>query len=170
MSFYDKFYSENVRKIDGVQFCILNNKLVKDYSALKNDPFGTNIAESYDNYEPKKGGLVDLRYGTSDPYLNCTTCGLNSMECPGHFGHTELSEPVFHWGFLNHLKSLLQCVCLRCSSILIDKTDINLEELKQYNSSKRFKIIKNMVKNINFCHNCGAPVPKIRKEVKESSG
>ena len=170
MSFYDKFYSENVRKIEQVQFCILTNKKVKEYSSLKNDPFGTNIAESYDNYEPKKGGLVDLRYGTSDPYLNCTTCGLNSLECPGHFGHTELSEPVFHWGFFNHLKSLLQCVCLRCSSILIDKTDFNIDELSEKKSSERFKIIKNMVKNINFCYNCGAPVPKVRKEVKESSG
>ena len=170
MSFFDKYYSENIRNIDNVQFTVYTNKDVKQYSALRNDPFGTNLAESYDGYEPKKGGLVDLRYGTSDHYLNCTTCGLNSIECPGHFGHTELAEPVFHYGFLNHIKSLLQCVCLRCSSLLIDKIDFNINILEGKKSYERFKIIKDMVKNVSFCYNCGSTVPKVKKEVKESSG
>ena len=170
MSVNDKFYSENIRNIKRVQFTIFTNKNVKLYSALRNDPFGTNLPESYDNYEPKKGGLVDLRYGTSDPYLNCTTCGLNSIECPGHFGHTELAEPVFHYGFLNHIKLLLQCVCLRCSNLLVDKMDFNVNILEGKKPQERFKIIKNLVKNVNFCYNCGSSVPKIKKEVKESSG
>ena len=87
-------------------------------SAVKNDPFGINLPDSYDNYEPKKGGLVDLRLGTCDPYLPCSTCGLDMMDCPGHFGHTELADPVFIFGFMNHLKSLMQCICLRCSTVL----------------------------------------------------
>jgi DNA-directed RNA polymerase beta' subunit len=32
----------------------------------------------------------------------------------------------------------------------------------------RFKEIKILTKNINFCWNCGTPVPKIRKEVNSS--
>jgi DNA-directed RNA polymerase beta' subunit len=57
-------------------------KEVKSYSAVYGDPFGINVSESYQNYEPTKGGLVDLRLGTCDIYLNCLTCGLNN-DCPG---------------------------------------------------------------------------------------
>jgi DNA-directed RNA polymerase beta' subunit len=82
--------------IDKIQFGIFGNEQVKNYSSVKRDPFGINLPESYDNFEPKKGGLVDLRLGTCDIHQLCTTCGLDSINCPGHFGHTDLAEPVFH--------------------------------------------------------------------------
>ena len=100
MSTEPKFYSEDVKSIKSVDFKIFTNKEVKSYSAVSNDPFGINLAESYENYEPKKGGLVDLRLGSCDIYLLCTTCGLNSLDCVGHMGHTELAQPLFHYGFL----------------------------------------------------------------------
>ena len=121
MSTNSEYYSENVVNIKSIEFSMLSNDEVKNYSAVKNDPFGINLYESYDGYEPKKGGLVDLRLGTCDIHLNCTTCGLDSMECAGHFGHTVLAQPVFHFGYLVHLKNVLQCVCLRCSNLLIEK-------------------------------------------------
>ena len=69
MSTANQWYSENISQIDRVDFGIFTNKKVKKYSAVKSDPFGINLHESYDNYEPKKGGLVDLRLGTSDYLL-----------------------------------------------------------------------------------------------------
>ena len=99
MAMNSEYYTEDVKNPTCIEFSIFTNKDIKKYSAVKNDPLGISIAESYDNYEPKKGGLVDLRLGTCDIYLNCTTCGLNSLKCPGHFGHTELAEPVFHFGY-----------------------------------------------------------------------
>ena len=165
----NEFYSEEIKTPISVEFSIFTNKDVKKYSAVKNDPLGISIAESYDNYEPKKGGLVDLRLGTCDPYLPCSTCGLNSNNCPGHFGHTELAEPVFHYGFLNHLKSVLQCICLRCSNILIDRTPELSTKLLLKQPKKRFAEIKTMCKNVNHCHHCGVPVPNIKKEVKEKT-
>jgi DNA-directed RNA polymerase II subunit RPB1 len=165
MSTESKYYVEEIKKIINIEFNIFTNKEIKNYSAVGSDPFGINLAESYENYEPKKGGLVDLRMGTCDPYLNCTTCGLNYMECPGHFGHIELAEQVFHYGFLDHLKSLLQCICIKCSNILVEKTDEQFKKAVNKRSEARFKEIKNLTKNINFCWNCGTPVPKIRKEI-----
>lgn len=147
---------------------MFSNDEVKNYSAVKNDPFGINLYESYDGYEPKKGGLVDLRLGTCDIHLNCTTCGLNSMECNGHFGHTVLSQPIFHFGFLMHLKNVLQCICLRCSNMLIDKNEKILKEISNYNGKHRFKFIKDICRKTVYCYNCGAPVPKIKREVKDS--
>ena len=169
MSINSRFYGEDIKNITAIQFGIYTNDMVKKYSVVKNDPFGINISDSYDNYEPKKGGLVDLRLGTCDIYLNCTTCGLNSNECPGHFGHTELAEPVFHYGFLNHLLAVLKCICHKCSNILIERSDENLKRFNNKSGKNRFKEIKDMTKNINFCSHCGTPVPKIKKEIKETS-
>ena len=160
-----KYYNENIKPISKVSFNVLGNNKVKLYSAVKNDSFGINLPYSYDNFEPKKGGLVDLRLGSCDIYLNCSTCGLNSNDCPGHFGHTDLAEPVYHFGFLNHNVNVLKCVCFYCSKLLIELTPEVITRFKNKSSKQRHKEIKEMTKNINFCHNCGSPVPKIRKEV-----
>ena len=169
MSNNSKYYNENIKEIDKIEFNIFSNNEVKKYSSVSKDPFGINVPDSYDNYEPKKGGLVDLRLGTCDIYLNCTTCGLNSLECPGHFGHTELAEPVFHYGFLNHCVSILKCICVKCSNILMEKTDNIMKKYENKQGKHRFKLTKELVKNITFCQHCGTPVPKIKKEVKEST-
>ena len=168
MSINNSFYSEDVKKIESIQFTIYKNSDVELYSAVKSDPFGIDLAESYENFEPKKGGLVDLRLGTCDPYLQCTTCGQNSYDCPGHFGHTKLAEPVFHFGFMNHLKNILQCICLKCSNILVEKSDSQFKKALTKKAEARFKEIKILTKNINFCNHCGLPVPKIKKEVKDN--
>lgn len=168
MSSESQFYSEEIKRITKLEFNIFTNKEIKNYSAVSSDPFGINLPESYENYEPKKGGLVDLRLGTCDPYLNCTTCGLNYLKCPGHFGHIELAEPVFHFGFLDHLRSILQCVCTKCSNILIEKSDAQFKKALIKKTEARFKEIKNLTKNISFCWNCGTPVPKIKKDINTS--
>jgi DNA-directed RNA polymerase II subunit RPB1 len=100
-----KYYTEDVKKIVSIDFSIYKNEDVKKYSYISEEE-GIVLAESYENYEPKKNGLVDLRLGTCDLYLSCSTCGENFINCPGHFGHTELAEPMFHFGFLQHLKSI----------------------------------------------------------------
>ena len=169
MSIEPKYYTEDIKTVKRIDFAVFTNKEVKSYSAVSNDPFGINLPESYENYEPKKGGLVDLRLGTCDIYLNCTTCGLNSIDCPGHFGHTELAEPVFHYGFFPFLKSILQCICLQCSKILVEKTDELFKKGLNKKSEIRFKEIKNLTKNTNYCYTCGTPVGKIKKEEKEST-
>ncbi len=168
MSVNPTYYSEDVKRIEKIEFSVFRNKDVKQYSAVSGDPFGIDLAESYENYEPKKGGLVDLRLGTCDIYLPCTTCGENSLDCPGHFGHTELAEPVFHFGFLNHLKNILQCVCLKCSNLLVEKSDVHFKKALTKKAESRFKEIKIMTKNVQYCYHCGVPVPKIKREVKDN--
>ena len=168
MSINPIYYSEDVKKIDKIEFSVFRNKDIKQYSAVSNDPFGIDLAESYENYEPKKGGLVDLRLGTCDIYLPCTTCGENSLDCPGHFGHTQLAEPVFHFGFLNHLKNVLQCICLKCSNLLVEKSDNQFKKALNKKAEARYKEIKILTKNVNYCFHCGVPVPKIKREVKDN--
>ena len=168
MSVNPAYYSEDVKKIVSIDFSIFRNKDVKLYSAVSGDPFGIDLAESYENFEPKKGGLVDLRMGTCSLYLPCTTCGMNQEKCPGHFGHTELAAPVFHFGFLNHLKNIMQCVCLKCSNLLVEKSDHMFKKALLKKSEARFKEIRNLTKNTKYCFECGVPVPKIKREVKDN--
>jgi DNA-directed RNA polymerase II subunit RPB1 len=47
---------------------------------------------------PKEGGLGDPKMGSIDRAFRCATCNQDSNICPGHFGHIELTTPVFHPG------------------------------------------------------------------------
>ena len=169
MSIDPRFYSKDVKTVKKIEFNIWTNNNVLLNSAVKNDPNGITVPESYSGFEPVKGGLVDPRMGTCDIYLPCTTCGLDYNDCPGHFGHIQLAEAVYHYGFFAHLKSLLQCICLQCSKVLVEKVDTIYKKIMNKKADIRFKEIKNLTKGINYCYNCGTPVGKIKKEEKEST-
>ena len=162
-----EYNTEDIVNIEKIQFCVFGNDEVKRYSVVNKDPYGINIPETYDSHEPKRGGLIDSRLGTTDYQVNCATCGLNNTDCPGHFGHTDLAEPVFHFGFIEHVKNILGCVCLRCSKLLIYKTEKEMNDILKNRSGKaRFDEIKRLTSNITYCQNpdysCGAPIPSVR--------
>ena len=56
---------------------------------------------------------------------------------PGHFGHIELEKPVFHWGFLNEVYKLMQCVCHQCSRLLGDRNDPKFKEAARQKNGER---------------------------------
>jgi len=159
--------------IDRIEFTIYGNDEIKRASAVSNDTYGINIAETYDLTEPKRGGLVDTRLGTTDSQMLCATCGLEYKNCQGHFGHTELAEPVYHIGFINIVKNILGCICIRCSKILINKT---LDEINQVIRNKygkvRFAEIRKLTSGIKYCqrqdYSCGSPVPIITKKISQN--
>jgi len=78
-------------------------------------------AETMEKGKPKAGGLSDPRMGTIDRKMKCQTCMAGMAECPGHFGHLELTKPMFHIGFLKTVLSIMRCVCFNCSKILVDE-------------------------------------------------
>jgi len=75
--------------IDSIQFSILGNAEIKKMSVIESR--GIFKPETYNNYDPVIGGLNDQRLGTSDLHLKCSSCGLNSLKCIGHFGHIDLA-------------------------------------------------------------------------------
>ena len=166
---------DEITNIDRIEFTLYGNEEIKRASCVSNDTFGINIAETYDLMEPKRGGLVDPRLGTADSQMLCATCGLEYRYCPGHFGHTELAEPVFHIGFITTVKNILGCVCLRCSKLLINKS---LEEINQVIRNKygkvRFAEIRKLTSSIKYCqrqdYSCGSPVPIITKKISPTTG
>ena len=92
-------FDEDINHVKQIQFSVFTNSIISDYSSVCKDVNGINLPESYENSEPKRGGLVDTRLGITDYNLLCAYCGLGAKDCPGHFGHTKLVSPVFHFGF-----------------------------------------------------------------------
>ncbi len=165
-------HTADITQIDKIEFSVFGNQEVKRYSVI-NDQFGINIPEAYDNGEPKQGGLIDKRLGITDNNMYCDTCGLMTTDCPGHFGHTELAEEVFHFGYLDIAKSVLNCICLNCSKLLITKNkDEMIEILGNSHGKNRFAKIKKLTANVKSCqrpdNSCGKPVGKISKEITKS--
>ena len=105
MESYVYLYDDRIKPIWSIEFSMWDNEEIINYSALGKDTVGIDIPDLYDNMEPKQGGLIDPRLGVTDNYIDCATCGLNSIYCPGHFGHIDLSEPVFHMGYIQTVKN-----------------------------------------------------------------
>jgi DNA-directed RNA polymerase II subunit RPB1 len=165
---------DTISTIDNIEFDVLSNEEIKRMSAL-GDGAGISIPDLHDNSEPKKGGLIDSRLGTSGNDINCTTCGLNTTYCVGHFGHIDLADVVFHIGYLPFIQKIMTCICPRCSKILLYKNEEEVKELlKIKNGKERMTFIRESSKNITYCqkeyYGCGAPIPRIKIEIKKTSG
>ena len=164
-------YDEKIKTIDRIELTMLGNEEILEFSAFGKESSGIELAELYDNMEPKIGGLIDTRLGVTNNQLECATCGLDSTHCIGHFGHIELAEPVFHYGYLDWVKKILTCICLKCSKLLIYKNEAEmLEMLKNKSGRTRLAEVMNIAKNVTYCqkpgYGCGTPVSKIKKVPK----
>lgn len=167
-------HDEKVKSIDRIEFDVWDNQKIRDYSALDKDTVGVDMPELYDNSEPKRGGLIDPRFGTTG-HGECATCGYDSTHCIGHFGHIELAEAVFHMGYSNYVKKILSCICIKCSKLLVYKNEEEIAEMLRNKSSKaRFAEIRNLVKGVSHCsktnYGCGTKVSKIRLDCKKTTG
>ena len=164
-----------VKRIKEIKFGLLSSNDIRRMSVITDNVNGIVIPETRENLNPKKGGLSDLRLGTIDQHFKCQTCGLDSIKCPGHFGHITLAKPVFHISYMQYIVNVLNCVCIRCSKLLLDrnaKTEKELQYIIKTSTTpkQQFIRVKNLLKNTKYCnkenHGCGAPRPKLRKEDK----
>ena len=116
--------------------------------------------------------LYDERMGIGYSLKNndtCKTCNLTIKNCPGHFGHIELNYPVIHPLCYQFITKILQCFCINCKSLLINKDQIELKGLLKYKSEKRFEKISNIViGKFDICYNCHTSQPKISHKTSEN--
>jgi DNA-directed RNA polymerase, beta'' subunit/160 kD subunit len=136
--------------IQSINFSILNSNDLRKYSVLN-----VNSHDLFEKNIPKSGGLCDLRLGTIDREYKCLTCKQGPIQCPGHFGHIELAEPVYNVLFVKYITKILQSVCIRCSSLLNETDKIALNRKLQY------KITTDSCKNKSKCPTCEYIQPKI---------
>ena len=66
-------YDEDLHHINKIQFMRSLTMTFVDYSSVSKDTHGINLPESYENSEPKRGGLVDttLVFSEADSNLDC---------------------------------------------------------------------------------------------------
>lgn len=164
---------DNFKQIKRIDFDIFGNDEIKRQSALGSGPGITNT-EIYENGKPKKDGLCDPRLGTCTNDILCATCLLSTNYCVGHFGHIDLAEVVFHIDYLPYVQKVLSCICPRCSKLLVYKNEDEFKEiLKMKSGIEKMTYIRSISKNVSYCQNpnygCGAPIPKIKVEIKKTS-
>lgn len=156
-----------VRRIDRFEFSIWGNGLIKKYSVLTDEKQGVNHTEIEEQGVPRKGGINDMRMGTVSNQLLCAECGFGMDYCPTHIGHIELHKPVFHIGLLDHLKDVLNCVCIHCAKIRMKDRLEDLEAILRSREPVRSKFskIKKISMGMKQClkenGGCGSPYYKM---------
>jgi DNA-directed RNA polymerase II subunit RPB1 len=159
MSNRDYEYNSNICKVEKVQFSLLSPEEIKNQSACKICDHTLYITSQDGVSTPSPGGLYDLKMGAIDSNVICETCEQKSSLCPGHFGYIELARPVFHMHFLSRILKLLKCICFRCSKLLLDDDELQIESKDIY---EKFDLIyeKSKKKKICGCVNgCGSIQP-----------
>jgi len=147
----------SIKKIGKIKFGLLSPSEIRKISAVK-----IITAETYDkDGYPVEKGLMDQHLGVIDPGLVCKTCGGKIGECPGHFGHIDLSAPVIHVGFAKMIAEILKSTCRRCGRLLLSEESKKEyhERLEQYIAMGQDTddIIKKIIKessNIKTCPYC----------------
>lgn len=132
---------EDVREIDSITFGMYSAEEIARVSVCKVN-------------NPKKAGpgsVYDSRMGTTDSTQLCETCHENATDCPGHFGHIELAEPIVHPLFHKRVVAFLNCFCVKCYRLLITKDQIFLAGLNKFKGERRFTQILEKLKKVDIC-------------------
>ena len=109
----------------------------------------------------------------------------DDKEFVGYFGHIELARPMFHMGYIDKVRMVLQCVCFDCGTLLIDEKDPTFHRImnEHKRSEDRLKEFTKICRGKKKCYGgddlnedmeetggkevirrgCGAKQPKISK-------
>ncbi|XP_067616718.1 DNA-directed RNA polymerase II subunit RPB1-like [Eurosta solidaginis] len=139
------------QKVKAIQFGVLSPDEIKRMSVTEG---GITRAVIVENGKPAIGGLMDPRQGVVDRESRCLTCAGNIVDCPGHFGHIELSLPVFHIGFLMKTIKILRCVCFSCSKLLVSTTNPKVKEVLNRTKTRprmRLSLMRDLCKSKTIC-------------------
>ena len=149
--------TSDIEPIVGIQFGIFSPDEIERRSVVEITNAGT-----YDGNEPRIGGLFDPRMGVLDNGKTCRSCGQTNHSCPGHFGHFKLARPVYFIQFFPTILNVLNCICVRCSKLLISKDQH--KEIARRKGEQRWKAVLGLCSSITRCgqegeDGCGARQP-----------
>ncbi len=158
-----KVFDEDVKILKGISFGLLSPDMIRKMSRVE-----VKIPDTYDeDGYPIENGLMDPRMGVIDPGLTCKTCGAKAGDCPGHFGHIELTRPVLHIGYIRDIYLLLKVTCKKCGRLLLSKDDIEkykkiLEDSNDDIGSDVQADLIDKLKKIKICPHCGEEQQEIK--------
>ena len=149
-------YDVEIETVKGIQFSIASPEDIVKRSVAE---VLTN--QTFDGQDPVPNGLFDPRMGVIENNKRCSTCEQKNTFCPGHFGHIVLAKPVFYHQFWKYVQKVVQCVCFRCSKLLLSPDCPEAILAKKLPRAKRldaiFKVCKR--KACNMEGGCGARKP-----------
>lgn len=95
----------------GIDFGRLTSEDIKKLSVKR-----IHVTPTLDSmFGPMPGGVHDLALGAITTLdASCTTCRLNSVNCPGHCGHIELPTQCYHPQYMDTILRLLRSKCVYC--------------------------------------------------------
>ena len=134
MSRQDDFLNKNIvsrsnapRKISKIQFGTLQTEDIQRMSEVQvtNRSIFTPASAENPHRMPSESGPMDPRMGVSGKSHpdRCQTCQKPLAFCAGHFGYVQLELPVFHAGYFKHTLTILQCICKRCSHVMLSSQE-----------------------------------------------
>jgi DNA-directed RNA polymerase II subunit RPB1 len=169
--------SAKTDKVRQIQFGVMSPDEIKSASVCE-----ITSPMTYENGLPKRGGLLDMRLGTTDRAFNCETCSGDDKTCSGHFGHIELARPVLHVSLIPVILKVLRCVCYHCSALLLSPGNKKIDSiLKLQKRGRRLHAIMELCRTQKLCSGgyeldldedgkeatvtgCGLPQPAYRRE------
>nr|AAD12604.1 largest subunit of RNA polymerase II [Vairimorpha necatrix] len=146
------------KRISSIQFGLFSPEEIRKSSVVQ-----IIHPETMENGFPKSGGLIDLKMGTTERAFLCSSCEKDNFSCPGHFGHIELTKPMFHVGYMTKIKKILECVCFYCSRLKISTKNLKKDLNFVWNISKTKSVCEGEIGENGFT-GCGNKQPVIKKE------
>ena len=102
-----------------------------------------------------EGSIYDARMGVIQNYNKCVTCKGTNKECPGHFGHIELTYPVLHPLFMNQILLYLNLFCSNCNKLCCNEEEYDLTLLSKYKNYTRTQKLSEYIQNtLKKCSHC----------------
>lgn len=159
--FFFQIMDQDTLEIQSITFGIYSAEEIRKMSVCKLD-------------SAKRSGpntVYDPKMGSTDSSSICETCKANATKCTGHFGHIELNEPVIHPSYYRRVVSILSCLCMKCSRLMITKDQIYLDGLNKYKGEKRFQRLLEKIKKVDICchEGCESEKPKIKFNPTDST-
>lgn len=149
-----------VYDITNINFGILSPDEIRKMSVCRIDnPKNTGPNSVYDQ---RMGYMPDI---TQD---DCPSCHLK-LECWGHFGHIELTEPILHPMYLKSITTFLKCICTKCYKLIVSEEQLELSNMMKLKNDRRFNKLVKKCEKINICSHCSEPHPKIIFKPKDAT-
>lgn len=154
-----------LRPVQAIQFGILGPEEIQALSVC--------LVKESRVANPPVGTVYDERMGPSHVRGSlCATCHEDIRICPGHFGHIELATPLINPNFIKYIVAILNCICLKCSSLKMTREEIDLEiNVLEHDRFIRYidklNIIVKKCAAVAYCNDCNYPYPEI-KEIEGS--
>jgi DNA-directed RNA polymerase II subunit RPB1 len=148
--------SFNNEIIKGVSFEILQAEDIRKQSVVEVKYSGKRTVQNgvFVNVE---NSLRDERLGPLNKRSKCKTCGKKMMQCCGHFGHIELSHPIYHIYYTRQVVQWLKAICFNCSACTMKSIPTNISKV-----NRGFQV-NNCFRNSNLhtkCPVCTIKIPK----------